>query len=527
MSLTQLWRGLRPQQDTERINRELGSSACVVSQGQTSNKLKKQGRGYKQRQNSEQSILPNRLPVMGLARGRDCRQYQRLSKKQVSYTEMYISTATKLTLINKRSIQKPQEKFTSLAHLLNEDYLMECYQELKKNKAAGIDGKRKEDYTEETIRQEIAQTVSKMKARKYRPKPVRRVYIKKQNNKQRPLGIPSVIDKAVQLGIKKILEAIYEPHFFDTSYGFRPNRNCHQALKAVYRVVMTKPVNWLIDADIKGFFDNVDHHWLIECLNQKIADPRFRTIIIKFLKAGVMEQGKYYDVEKGTPQGGVLSPMLANIYLHYVLDLWFERVEKQRVTGYTEMIRYADDYIITAQTKQEAQQILQDLKERLKKFNLELSKDKTRLIEFGRYAAENSRNRGKRKPETLDFLGFTHYCSKSRKENFLLKAKTSREKMNKKLKELNQWLKSVRNVLTGKDIWKILASKLQGHYNYYGISGNSRAIQTYYYQALQLTFKWLNRRSQKQSFNWLQYTQYLVRYPLPKPALVYNLYDLW
>ena len=440
---------------------------------------------------------------------------------------MSINIATKLDLITKRSKQKPQEKFTSLAHLLNEDYLMECYQELKSNRAAGIDGKHKEDYTDETIKAEIAATVAKMKARKYRPKPVKRVYIKKPNGKQRPLGIPAVIDKVVQLGIKKILEVIYEPHFLDTSYGFRPKRSCHQALKAVHKAVMTKPANWLIDADIKGFFDNVDHQWLIECLNQKITDPRFRTIIIKFLKAGVIEQGKYYDVEKGTPQGGVLSPMLANIYLHYILDLWFEKVEKEHIKGYTELIRYADDFIITVQTKQEAQQILQDLEARLQKFNLELSKDKTRLIEFGRYAAENSRNRGKGKPETFDFLGFTLCCSKSRKGNFLFKAKTSSKKQNRKLKEMNQWLKAVRNMIEGKDIWKVLVSKLQGHYNYYGISGNFKSIQGYYYQVRRMTFRWLNRRSQKQSFNWQEFTEYLRRYPLPKPALVYNLYNLW
>lgn len=440
---------------------------------------------------------------------------------------MYINTATKLTFITKRSKQKPQEKFTSLAHLLNEDYLMDCYQELKKNKAAGIDGKHKEDYTDKVIKQEIAELVSKMKVKKYKPKPVKRVYIKKANGKQRPLGIPAVIDKVVQLGIKKILEAIFEPHFLNISYGFRPNRNCHQALKAAYRAIMTKPVNWIIDADIKSFFDNVNHQWLIDCLNQKIADPRFRTIIIKFLKAGVIEQGKYHNSQKGTPQGGVLSPILANIYLHYILDLWFEKVEKEQIKGRAELIRYADDFIITAQTKQEAQQILRDLKARLQKFNLELSKDKTRLIEFGRYAAENSRNKGKSKPETFDFLGFTHYCSKSRKGNFLLKAKTSRKKQNKKLKEMNQWLKESRNIMKAKDIWKVLSSKLQGHYNYYGISGNFRAIQVYYFQVRQMTFKWLNRRSQKQSFDWQEFTEYLRRYPLPKPALVYNLYDLW
>ena len=436
-------------------------------------------------------------------------------------------TATKLPLITKRSSIKPQEKHLSLAYLLNTEYLLECYQELKRNKAAGIDGRRKEDYTDEDIKQEIIETVAKMKAKKYRPKPVRRVYIPKSNNKLRPLGIPAVIDKVVQQGIKKILEAIYEPHFQDSSYGYRTDKNCHQALKAVHRMIMTKPVNWIIEVDIKSFFDNVNHHWLIECLNQKIDDRNFKSLVIKFLKSGVMEQGHYQSTEQGTPQGGIISPVLANIYLHYVLDLWFEKREKQQIQGYSELIRYADDFIIGVQTKPEAHQILRDLKARLQKFNLEVSPEKTKIIEFGRYAQQNSKNRGKRRPETFDFLGLTHYCSKSRKGNFLLKIKTSKKKLNRALKDMNQYLKVSRNLLKAKDLWGVIASKLRGHYNYYGISSNSSSINRYYQQTRRLTFKWLNRRSQKQSFNWTQFSNYLNKYPLPKPALVHNFYDIW
>ncbi|MBU4482457.1 group II intron reverse transcriptase/maturase [Patescibacteria group bacterium] len=443
------------------------------------------------------------------------------------YSAVENNTATKLALIAKRSKTFPQEKFTSLKHLLNTEYLMQCYQELKRGKAAGIDGKRKEDYTDKEIGKEIENIVAKMKAKRYRPKPVKRVYIKKASGRQRPLGIPTILDKIVQQGMKKILEAIYEPHFLDNSYGFRPNRNCHQALKAVYRMVMTKPINWIIDVDIKGFFDNVDHHWMIECLNQKISDPNFRSLIIKFLKAGVMEQGRHNKSEIGTPQGGILSPLLANIYLHYVLDLWFEEVERKKISGYTEIIRYADDFIIGAQTKHEAYQILKDLKERLRKFRLEVSIEKTGIKEFGRYAEENSGNRGKIKPDTFDFLGFTHYCSKSRKGNFLMKIKTNVKRHRKALKELNMWLKKIRNKSEIKQIWKMLASKMQGHYNYYSVSSNSKSINSYHYQVKRLVFKWLNRRSQKQSFNWKEFDKYLKLYPLPKSTLVYNMYDIW
>lgn len=443
----------------------------------------------------------------------------------------YIETdnfiATKLALIAKRSVEHPRDKFSTLAYLLNAGYLKDCYNELKNGKAAGIDGKRKEDYTYQEIEQEIENTVARMKSKKYNPKPSRRVYIEKANGKQRPLGIPAVIDKVIQQGINKILQAIYEPHFLNCSYGFRPNRNCHQALRAVYDMVMTKPISWIVEVDIKGFFDNVDHKWMIECLNQKISDPNFRSIIIKFLKAGVMEQDEYYQTEQGTPQGGIISPTLANIYLHYVLDLWFERKLKGKVKGYAEMIRYADDFVIGAQTKPEAEQILKEIKERLSKFGLEVSSEKTRIIEFGRYAQQNSRNRGNGKADTFDFLGFTHYCAKSRKGNFLMKVRTSAKRQRKCLKEMNQWLRQIRNQVKAKQIWKILSAKLRGHYNYYGISSNSGSIGAYYYWTTQLAFKWLNRRSQKQSFSWAEFTCYAKLYPLPKPALVCNMYNIW
>lgn len=446
--------------------------------------------------------------------------------KQVSYTEVN-NTATKLVLITKRSKQNPQEKMTSLAHLLNADYLNECYLELKKGKAAGIDGRKLESYTKVEIEKEIRETISKMKAKKYQPKPVKRIWIEKLNGKLRPLGIPTIIDKIVQQGIKKILEAIFEPNFLDFSYGFRPHKNCHDALKAVYKMVMTNPINWIIEIDIKEFFDNVDHQWMITCLNQRINDQNFKSIIIKFLKAGVMEQGKFYQSNKGTPQGGILSPVLANIFLHYILDLWFEKKLRKEIDGYTEIIRYADDFIIGAQTKIQAEQILNAIKERLKKFKLEVSDKKTGIIEFGKYAEENAKKRGKRKSGTFNFLGFTHYCSKSTKGNFLMKVRTEAKRQRIALKEINVWLKKIRNKVKIKQIWKILSVKLQGHFNYYGISSNSRSISNYHYQTVKLVFKWMNRRSQKQSFNWQTFTSYLKLYPLPKPALAHNMYDIW
>ncbi len=440
---------------------------------------------------------------------------------------MSINTATRLAFIAKRSKREPQSKALALAYLLNEEYLTECYKELKRGKAPGIDGRTWESYSDKEIQEVIKTTVSKMKNKRYNPKPVRRTLIEKLNGKLRPLGIPTVRDKIVQQGIKKILQAIYEPIFMDFSYGFRPKRSCHDALKAVHKMTMTKPINWIIDVDIKGFFDNVDHGWMIECLNQKVGDKNFKSLIIKFLKAGVIKEGKYSKTEKGTPQGGIMSPLLANIYLHYVLDIWFEHELKKKINGYTQIVRYADDFIIGAQTKLEAEQILKEIKARLKKFNLEVSAEKTRIIEFGRYAKENAKNRGKRKPDTFNFLGFTHYIGKSRKGNFLIKVRTEKKRRNNALKEMNVWLKKVRSQAKIKDIWRVLGSKLRGHYNYYGVSSNSYEIQNFYYRTILMTYKWMNRRSQKRSFNWNSFNKYLHKYPLPKPALAVNMYDQW
>ena len=440
---------------------------------------------------------------------------------------MSINTATRLTFITKRSKREPQGKIIALAHLLNEEYLTQCYKELKKGKAPGIDGRTMESYNEKEIQEVIKETVSKMKNKRYNPKPVKRTMIEKLNGKLRPLGIPTVVDKIVQQGVKKILEAIYEPIFMNFSYGFRPNRSCHQALKAVHTMVMTKPINWVIDIDIKGFFDNVDHQWMINCLDQKIGDKNFRSLIIKFLKAKVSKEGKYSKTEKGTPQGGIISPVLANIYLHYVLDIWFEYKLRKEISGYTEMIRYADDFIIGAQTKVQAEQILQEIKKRLKKFNLEVSAEKTRIVEFGKYAKENAKNRGNSKPDTFDFLGFTHYVSTSSRGNFLMRVRTNKKRMNNSLKEMNQWLRKTRSKHKIKDVWTILELKLRGHFNYYGISSNSKGIQNFYYRTILLTYKWMNRRSQKKSYNWNSFNKYLNKHPLPKPALVFNMYNIW
>lgn len=445
---------------------------------------------------------------------------------RVPYTAMEVNTAEKLILIARKAKEDPKLKFTSLTHLLNASYLKECYQFLKKDKAAGVDGRTIESYTDKEINMIIEETADLIKRKKYQPQPVRRVYLS-QEGKKRPLGIPIVIDKVIQLGMVRILERIYEPIFLPVSYGYRPGRNAHECLTEVNHMIMGKKVNWIIDADIKGCFDHIDHTWLIRCINERIVDPNFKRLIKRFLTAGVMEEGRYTIGTEGTPQGGIISPILANIYLHYILDLWFEKRVKHQTKGFIQLIRYADDFLIGARYPQEAMFIRRILEERLKTFGLTLSKEKTRVIEFGRFASENRKKRGERKPETFDFLGFTHYCTTTRDGRYMVQVKTSRKRMNRALISMNQWLKRTRNQILLKDIWQLLVSKLQGHYQYYGVSGNFIGINRYYRKTRSLFFKWMNRRSQKKSWDWEGFEKYLSIYPLPRPKLTYAFYNTW
>ena len=443
------------------------------------------------------------------------------------YTAMETNTEEKLILIAKRIKENPEEKFTSLVHLLNADYLNNCYKQLKRGKAAGVDGRRAESYTNEEINRVLEETARLIQAKRYHPKPVKRVYINKEEGKLRPLGIPTIVDKVVQLGVARILEQIYESEFLPVSYGYRKGKDPHQCLKEINHMIMGQKLNWIIDADIKGFFDNISHEWMIRCLDERIADPNLKELIRRFLKAGVMEEGSYIETKEGTPQGGIISPLLANIYLHYVLDLWFERRVKTHIKGFAQIVRFADDFVIGVQHKWEAEGALKDLAERLKLFGLELSREKTRLIEFGRFAKENVKGTGKKRPETFDFLGFTHYLTNTRDGRFMVKVKTARKRTNRAMVGMNQWLKGVRNLAKLESIWKMLVLKLQGHYNYYGVSGNFESIKRFHWKTIRLTFKWLNRRSQKKSWNMDSFRKYLETYPLPKPKLTYAIYNTW
>lgn len=429
-------------------------------------------------------------------------------------------TPTKLALLSERARKDPAFQFTSLAHLLDAGFLKECYRGLGRERACGIDGVSWKEYGEQ-LDDNLNNLVACMKAKRYKPLPARRVYIPKNEHEKRPLGLPALEDKIVQKGIACILEAIYEADFLDCSYGFRPHRSCHQALDAVYTTITTGPVNHVIEADIKGFFDNVSHDWMMKFLSVRIKDPSLLLLIRRFLKAGYCEAEIVVATEQGTPQGGNLSPMLSNIFLHYVLDLWFEKKVKPQVKGQAHLVRYADDFICMVQYAGDAEHIEGSLRERFSQFDLELHPEKTRTFSFGRFERENADTQN-RKANTFTFLGFTHYCDKTRMGAFKVGRKTSPKKFRTKCKELNHWLRMIRNFKKVKDLWPVLQAKLRGHYQYYGIRGNMRAIGRFYSVAVRLSLKWLNRRSQRKSFNWKRFYTYLERYPLPKPKIVQN-----
>ena len=432
---------------------------------------------------------------------------------------------TKLSLITEIAKRDRRCKLNNLIHILDDENLKECFKMLKKNKASGIDGVSIEEYNK-NLNENVKDLVKRMKQLSFRPNPVRRVNIPKANGKQRALGIPTVEDKLVQMGISKILEAIYEVDFEDFSYGFRPGKSCHSALDKLNKVIMTKPINHIIDADIKGFFDNIDHKWMVKFLEHRISDKMLIRYIGRFLKSGIMEDGKLIMSEKGTPQGGIISPILANVYLHYVLDIWISRIIKKKCRGVVEIVRYADDFVICVQYKDEAEIILKALKERFKKFGLELSEDKTKIIEFGRYAKENVKRKNRR-PDIFNFLGFTHFIDKTRKGKFKLGRKTDSRRFKIKVKEMNIWLKSIRNQVKAKEWWKVLQAKLRGHFQYYGVSGNYRSIKSFYYITIRLVHKWINRRSQKKTYNWKRFLEYLERYGVPQPKIHHNFYTAY
>ena len=440
----------------------------------------------------------------------------------VIYTERNEAVETKLGLISKRAAEEPECRFNNLTHLVNEGFLEANYYRLGRNRAEGVDKVSWQEYGEK-LKANIEGLLVRMKKMSYRPQPARRVYISKENGEQRPIGILATEDKMVQKAMSRIMEAIYEQDFQENSYGFRPGRSCHQALRKVGDLLNFKSINHVIEADIKGCFDNISHQKLIELIKKRISDPKFLRYIVRFLKSGYMEEKIVKESMKGTPQGGNLSPLLANIFLHYVLDEWFEKEVKPQLKGGSYLIRYCDDFIILMQSKEEAKKVKELLQRRFKEYELQLHPEKTKVVSFGRYERENA-ERQERKANTFEFLGFMHYCAVSRKGWFKVGRKTSRTKFCKSCRAMNSWLRRIRNALKTREWWTTLIAKVRGHYQYYGISENYRSISKFYYLVVKMVHKWLNRRRQKRTMDWERFKEYLKQHPIPKPYIAHSFY---
>ena len=403
----------------------------------------------------------------------------------------------------------PNEPLQTLMHYINKTTLKEVHKAQETNKASGVDKVTKTIYDKD-LDENIDNLLARMKTFSYRPQPVRRTYIEKEGKDEvRPLGIPAYEDRLVQGVIAEILDTIYHSKFYDFSYGFREAMNCHDAIKHLDKILMGN-TGWVVDADIKGFFDNVDHEWLMKFLAHDIGDKNLLRYIKRFLKSGVMEAGNFTETDSGVPQGGLCSPVMANVYLHYVLDMWFEIKVKKASRGMAEIVRYADDFVCCFQYEDDARNFYEALKERLAKFGLEISEDKSKIIKFGRYAGNDT---GK-----FDFLGFTFVSGKSRNGKFTVKPQTSEKKLKTKRVKAQKWIRQNMHTPIGTLIDK-LNVKLRGHYNYYGLSHNYKKMLGFYRYNVRELFKALNRRGGKKKMDWDKYLKVLEFTPLLKPKI--------
>lgn len=413
-----------------------------------------------------------------------------------------------------------KQRFTNLLHHVTVDLLRYAYKALKRDAAAGVDEVTWREYGE-GLEERLVELHDRIHGGRYRAKPSKREWIPKPDGRQRPIGIAATEDKIVQKALVLILEQIYEEDFLGFSYGFRPGKSQHHALDAIYVAITQRKVSWVLDADIRGFFDTLDHTWLMKFVEHRVADPRVLRLIRKFLRAGVSEEGQWSKTEVGTPQGAVISPLLANIYLHYVLDLWVHWWRGHRARGEVYIIRYCDDFVLGFQYRSDAQQLYGELAQRLAKFSLELHSGKTRLIEFGRFAAASRKKRGQGKPETFDFLGFTHCCSKRRSDGrFTVRRKTIAKKMRAKIKKVRQDLR--RKICLPVDLQgRWLRSVIRGYFNYYAVPGNADALNAFRSHLIKIWLKALRRRSQKgRNLTWDRFKQWINKW-IPAVRIVH------
>ena len=425
---------------------------------------------------------------------------------------------TKLERIASKSANTKRPEFTSLYHLINKELLMQCHKEVDGNKAVGIDEITKREYSE-NLEGNIENLVDRLKRKSYKPMPSLRVYIPKSNGKMRPLGIACYEDKIVQLALKKILEAIYEPKFLNCMHGFRANRRCHTAVKELHDRINIGKITRVVDADIKGFFDHMKHEWILKFLNYYIKDKNILRLVKKYLKAGIIDNGQLVKSDEGTAQGNIISPVLANIYMHNVLTLWFQYIIAKECKGECFLVVYADDFIAGFQYPWEAERFYEQLKSRMTKFGLELEENKSRIVESGRYLASLKAKRGEfTRLGTFDFLGFTFYCGRTTKGNPWIMPKTSSKKFRQKVKEIKIWLYNNKEQKLGKLMY-MLNVKLVGHYRYYGIYGNYVGLRKFYKYVLLELWRSKRRRDQTNWLTWNKYINILKIYPLEYPMI--------
>jgi group II intron reverse transcriptase/maturase len=427
--------------------------------------------------------------------------------------------STDLRRIGEKARKESELVFTNLFHHVTDvDNLRACYDALPEDRAVGVDGVTKEEYGK-NLEENLQDLSGRLRRMGYRPQPKRRSYIPKPGSeKGRPLGISCFEDKIVELMVKRVLEPIYESVFEDSSYGYRAGRNQHTCLDALGRTIQQKRVSHVVEADIKSFFDEVNHEWMVKFLKHRIGDPRIIRVICRMLKGGILEDGLVKATEAGTPQGSILSPLLSNIYLHYVLDLWFSHKVRKQCRGEAYYFRFADDFLACFQYRDDAKAFLQQLPERLSGFRLELAAEKTRCIEFGRFARETAYKRGE-KPKEFTFLGFTHYCGKTKKGYFKLKRRTSRKKLGQSLQKFADWARAARHRLRKGEMLRQAKVRIRGHLNYYAITDNSQQCNRYVFYATRLLFKWLNRKSQRRAYTWAGFNHALAWVGWPEPSI--------
>jgi group II intron reverse transcriptase/maturase len=435
-------------------------------------------------------------------------------------TETYSMTETKLKRIAWLSASDPDKRFDQLMHHFNKESLAACFNELDGSKAVGIDGVTKAHYGE-NLEENLNDLVGRMKRMAYRPLPIRQALIPKegQPGALRPLGISVLEDKIVQKMMQKVLESLYEPLFLECSYGFRPGRGCHDAIQALHQHLYHHDTQVIIDVDLANFFGTIDQSLLIELLREKIADERLIRYLIRMFKAGMLSEGERVVSDEGVVQGSICSPVLANIFAHYVIDSWFENTVKSHCRGHVVLFRYADDAVIGCQYEQDAQRIKTALSKRLVKYGLQLNEQKTQLVRFSKQGKKQGEKTG-----AFDFLGLTFYLGRSRRGFITPKLKTSGKRLRGKLKRLGEWAKRVCNVLPLKQIWALFQAKLRGHIQYYGVSFNGKAMNEFVCQAKRIMFRQLNRRSQRKSFTWEQFDRFCKAYPLPRVRIYHALY---